>query len=133
MRYYKNAFLNGDLEEEVFMNLPPGFEYTYGENKVCRLRKSLYGLKQSPRAWFGKFEKALKGYIYQQSQVDHTMFYKRADNGKLPILIVYVDDIIITGDDSEGIQALKKNLATEFETKDLGQLKYFLGMEVARS
>ena len=70
---------------------------------MCRLRKSLHGLKQSPRAWFGKFEKAFKGYSYQQSQADHTMFYNRVDNGKLSILIVYIDDIIITGDDSKGI------------------------------
>ena len=92
----KNAFLNGDLEEEVYMSLPPGFVKEYGENKVCRLRKSLYGLKQSPRAWFGRFERALTAYGYQQSQADRIMFYKKAENGKQSILIVYVDDIIIT-------------------------------------
>ena len=99
----------------------------------CRLQKSLHSLKQSPRAWFGRFERALTTYGYQQSQADHTMFYKKAKKGKISILIVYVDDIIITGDDIEGIQVSKQQLGLEFVTKDLGRLKYFLGMEVARS
>lgn len=72
----KNAFLNGDLEAEVFMCLPPGFEGRFGEGKVCKLRKSLYGLKQSPREWFERFVKVVKSYGYNQSQGDHTMFYK---------------------------------------------------------
>ena len=72
----KNAFLNGDLEEEVFMDLPLGFEEKFGEKKVCRLKKSLYGLKQSLRAWFDRFAKVVKLQGYVQSQADHTMFYK---------------------------------------------------------
>ena len=129
----KNAFLNGDLEEEVFMDLPPGFEGNHGKNKVCRLRKSLYGLKQSPRAWFERFGKAVKHYGYHQSQIDHTMFFKHSSTGKIAILIVYVDDIILTGDDSAKLERLKMVLACEFEIKDLGPLKYFLVMEFARS
>lgn len=129
----KNAFLNGDLEEDVFMCVPPGFERIYGKDKVCKLKKSLYGLKQSPRAWFDKFGRAVKNQGYCQSQADHTMFYRRSPEGKLTVLIVYVDDIIITGDDYEEIRRLKKKLAQEFELKDLGSLKYFLGMEFARS
>lgn len=129
----KNAFLNGDLEEKVFMRLPPGFEQVFGRDKVLRLLKSLYGLKQSPRAWFKRFTKVIKGYGYIQSQADHTLFYKRSRDGKISILIVYVDDIILTGDDLEGIRGLKKQLSQDFEIKDLGELKYFLGMEFARS
>jgi len=129
----KNAFLNGDLEEEVFMSLPPGFEEHLGDGKVCRLRKSLYGLKQSPRAWFERFGKAVKGHGYTQSQADHTMFYKHSKEGKIAILIVYVDDIILTGDDLDELKRLKNVLANDFEIKDLGTLKYFLGMEFARS
>ena len=89
----KNAFLNGDLEEEVFMSLPPGFEKCFGQDKVYKLKKSLYGLKQSPRAWFERFGRAVKNHGYHQSQADHTMFYKHSEGGKLVILIVYVDDI----------------------------------------
>ena len=129
----KNAFLNGDLEEEVYMEVPPGLDTYSKNNKVCRLRKSLYGLKQSPRAWFERFTKAVKRYEYLQCQTDHTLFVKHSPAGKITILIVYVDDIILTGNCDEEIQKLKSFLAKEFEIKDLGNLKYFLGMEVGRS
>jgi len=129
----KNAFLNGDLEEEVYMEIPPGFDTPATTNKVCKLKKSLYGLKQSPRAWFDKFTKAVKKFGYDQCQTDHTMFVKHSSTGKKAILIVYVDDIILTGDHDEEILKLKSFLAKEFEIKDLGNLKYFLGMEVAQS
>ncbi|RVX11272.1 Retrovirus-related Pol polyprotein from transposon RE1 [Vitis vinifera] len=94
----KNAFLNGDLEEEVYMEIPPGFEESMAKN-----------------------------------QADHTLFVKKSHAGKLAILIVYVDDIILSGNDMGELQNLKKYLSEEFEVKDLGNLKYFLGMEVARS
>ncbi|RVW46520.1 Retrovirus-related Pol polyprotein from transposon RE1 [Vitis vinifera] len=129
----KNAFLNGELEEEVFMMLPPGFCKEEEETRVCKLKKSLYGLKQSPRAWFDRFAKVIKNQGYQQGQSDHTMFFKQSNDGRMTILIVYVDDIILTGDDTGEVERLKKVLATEFEVKDLGQMRYFLGMEVARS
>ncbi|RVX13979.1 Retrovirus-related Pol polyprotein from transposon TNT 1-94 [Vitis vinifera] len=129
----KNAFLNGDLEEEVYMDIPAGLEMTSNFNKVCRLRKSLYGLKQSPKAWFERFTKVVKGYGFIQCQSDHTLFVKHFPEGKLAIIIVYVDDIILTGDHEEKIDLLKKLLTKEFEIKDLGNLKYFLGMEIARS
>ncbi|RVW23954.1 Retrovirus-related Pol polyprotein from transposon TNT 1-94 [Vitis vinifera] len=129
----KNAFLNGDLEEEVYMDIPAGLETTSNFNKVCRLRKSLYGLKQSPRAWFERFTKVVKGYGFVQCQSDHTLFVKHFPEGKLAIIIVYVDDIILTGDHEEKIDLLKKLLTKEFEIKNLGTLKYFLGMEIARS
>ncbi|CAN1766567.1 Retrovirus-related Pol polyprotein from transposon TNT 1-94 [Linum perenne] len=129
----KNAFLNGKLEEEVYMNLPPGFEEKFGMGKVCKLKRSLYGLKQSPRAWFDRFWKAIKKYGFCQSQADHTLFYKRSIEGKMVVLIVYVDYIVVTGDDGAGIDLIKKQLATEFEVKDLGILRYFLGMEFART
>ena len=129
----KNAFLNGDLEEEVYMTIPPGLENSSNSRLVCKLKKSLYGLKQSPRAWFDRFKKAVITNGYHQCQADHTLFVKPNSGGKITILIVYVDDIILTGDDSDEIFKLKRMLATEFEIKDLGTLRYFLGMEVARS
>ena len=129
----KNAFLNGDLEEEVYMIIPLGIENRSNRNLVRKLKKSLYGLKQSPCAWFDRFASTLTSNGYLHCQAYHTLFAKGGSRGKMAILIVYVDDIILTGDDSEEILKLKKLLATEFEIKDLGTLKYFLGMEVARS
>ncbi|XP_057495256.1 retrovirus-related Pol polyprotein from transposon TNT 1-94 isoform X3 [Actinidia eriantha] len=129
----KNAFLHGNLEEEVYMSIPPGFEDPKIVGKVCKLKKSLYGLKQSPRAWFERFTQAMLKYGFKQSQGDHTLFIRHSSHGKLTALIVYVDDIVLTGDDVEEMQLLKEYLAREFEIKDLGNLKYFLGIEVARS
>ncbi|RVW27193.1 Retrovirus-related Pol polyprotein from transposon RE1 [Vitis vinifera] len=129
----KNVFLNGDLEEEVFMSSPPSFEESFGVRKVCKLKNSLYGLKQLPRVWFEHFGKVIKHYGCTQSQVDHTMFYKHSNEGKVVILIVYVDDIVLTEDDCNELEKLKRKLAEEFEIKDLGTLKYFLGMGFSRS
>ncbi|MDD0148486.1 reverse transcriptase domain-containing protein, partial [Shigella flexneri] len=89
----------------------------------------LYGLKQSPRAWFGRFSKSMKVFGYRQNNSDHTLFIKRK-NGKITALIVYVDDMIVTGDDPKEMNEFQKYLSKEFEMKDLGQLKYFLGIEV---
>ncbi|XP_052199622.1 retrovirus-related Pol polyprotein from transposon RE1 isoform X2 [Diospyros lotus] len=127
-----NAFLNGELEEEVYMKIPPGFENEERIGKVCKLHKSLYGLKQSPRAWFKRFSSTLTKFGYKQGETGHTLFIKHS-NGKRCILIVYVDDIIVTGDDTNEIATLKQRLKEEFVVKDLGNMKYFLGMEVARS
>ncbi|KAB2602005.1 polyprotein (retrotrasposon protein) [Pyrus ussuriensis x Pyrus communis] len=104
----------------------------YGNTGVCRLCKSLYGLKQSPRAWFEKFTQVMKKNGYRQSHSDHTLFVKRRQ-GKVTALIIYVDDMIITGDDHNDILKLQNNLVAEFEMKNLGDLKNFLGVEVARS
>ncbi|CAL2237756.1 unnamed protein product [Prunus armeniaca] len=128
----KNAFLHGDLKEEIYMDPPPGIPVTSKKGMVCKLQKSLYGLKQSPRAWFGRFAAFMRKSGYVQSNSDHTLFLKRR-KGKLTALIIYVDDMIVTGDDQTEIQSLQKYLASEFEMKSLGDLKYFLGIEVARS
>ena len=129
-----NAFLHGELkeEEEVYMEAPPGFAADFKIGEGCRLRKTLYGLKQSPRVWFGNFAGAMISYGYKQSNSDHTLFLKKKGD-KITCLIIYVDDMIITGDDLEEIESLKRNLFREFEMKDLGDLKYFLGIEVLRS
>ncbi|CAH9148698.1 unnamed protein product [Cuscuta epithymum] len=128
----KNAFLHGDLQEEVYMEQPPGFVAQGEYGKVCRLRKSLYGLKQSPRAWFGKFSQSIERFGMIKGQSDHSVFYRKTKAG-ITLLVVYVDDIVITGSDTAGILALKNFLHSQFQTKDLGSLKYFLGIEVTRS
>ena len=129
----KNAFLNGELKEEVFMDLPLGFEEVYEVRKVCRLKQALYGLKQSPKVWFDWFTWAVKSQGYLQIQANHTMFFKHLSNEQIVILIVYVYDIILTEDDVNELNRLKSFLAWEFEIKDLGALKYFLEMEFLKS
>ena len=128
----KNAFLHGNLEEEVYIEVPPGFSNKQTIGKVCKLKKSLYGLKQSPRAWFDRFRRAVCDMGYSQCSGDHPVFY-RHKGSYITILAVYVDDIVITGDDVEEIRGLKERLGKAFEVKDLGQLRYFLGIEIARS
>ena len=114
------------------MEQPPGFVAQEEIGKVCRLRKSLYGLKQSPRAWFGKFSQAVEKFDLQKSKSDHSVFYRNSHSGII-LLVVYVDDIVITGSDSTGISSLKSFLHDQFHTKDLRMLRYFLGVEVMRS
>ena len=129
----KNAFLYGDLVEEVYMEQPPGF-IAQGESRLaCRLRCSLYGLKQSPRAWFGRFSSVVHEFGMSRSTTDHSVFYHHMSSGQCIYLIVYVDDIIITGNDQDCIQRLKQHLFSHFQTKDLGKLKYFLGIEIFQS
>ncbi|XP_057434172.1 uncharacterized protein LOC130726869 isoform X2 [Lotus japonicus] len=128
----KNSFLHGDLQDEVYMEQPPGFVAQGECGKVCRLKKSLYGLKQSPRSWFGRFSDVVMEFGLRRSESDHTVFFKQTNKGCI-LLVVYVDDIVITGSDSEGIGNLKTFLQTKFQTKDLGILKYFLGIEVMYS
>ena len=126
----KNAFLNGDLHEEVYMSPPPGIAHQPGE--VCRLRKALYGLKQAPRAWFEKFSTVITSLGFRASNHDSALFVRCTTAGRI-ILSLYVDDMIITGDDHDGIESLKRDLAIRFAMKDLGLLRYFLGIEVAQS
>ncbi|KAA0025960.1 Cysteine-rich RLK (RECEPTOR-like protein kinase) 8 [Cucumis melo var. makuwa] len=128
----KNAFLNGDLVEEVYMSPLLGFEAQFGQQD-CKLQKSLYGLKQSSRAWFDRFTIFVKTQGYSQGHSDHTSFTKVSKTGKIAVLIVYVDDIVLTVDDQTKISQLKQRMSDEFEIKDLGNLKYFLGMEVVKS
>ena len=113
------------------MDVPIGY-IEMSSKMVCKLQRTLYGLKQSPRAWFGHLNLAMRKYGFQQSNSDDTLFLKRRQ-GKVTTLIVYVDDIIITGNDTKEVAKLQKQLAAKFEMKSLGGLKYFLGIEVAQS
>ncbi|CAL8997966.1 unnamed protein product [Prunus brigantina] len=124
----KNAFLHGDLKEEVYLKLPSGMP-TSSPNDVCKLKRSLYGLKQAPRVWFEKFRSTLLGFSFTQSQYDSSLFLQRTSMG-IVVLLVYVDDIVITDSDSEAISEVQTLLHSTFHMKDLGQLTYFLGLEV---
>ena len=125
-----NAFLHGDLEEEVYMILPPGF-HSEEPGKVCRLRKSLYGLKQAPRCWFEKLTEALNSFGFVQSYEDYSLFCYEKD-GRYVRVLIYVDDLIVAGNDHEMLERFKKYMSKCFLMKDLGRAKYFLGIEIAR-
>jgi hypothetical protein len=126
-----NAFLHGDLDEEVYMTVPPGLS-TSKPNQVCHLKKSLYGLRQASRQWFAKLSSSLISLGYKQSQSDHSLFTKK-DEERFTALLVYVDDLILAGNDITEIHYVKAHLDDSFKIKDLGNLRYFLGLEVARS
>ncbi|KAM2058558.1 hypothetical protein ACFX16_031124 [Malus domestica] len=128
----KNAFLHGDLEDEVYMKLPPRHPQESQVNKVCKLHKAIYGLKQSPRAWYSKLSSVLEAAGFKRSHADSSLFVCSGPNGKL-IVLIYVDDLIITGDNIEEIATLKSSIHQHFAIKDLGTLKYFLGIEMATS
>ena len=128
----RNVFLHEDLQEEVYMEQPSGFVALGEIENVCRLRKFLYSLKQSPRAWFGKFNQVVETFGMQKSKSDHSVFYKNFSSSSI-LLAVYVDNIVITESDSKGILSLKSFLHSQFHTKDLGMLKFFLSVEVMRN
>uniref|UniRef100_A0A2N9HCJ2 Reverse transcriptase Ty1/copia-type domain-containing protein n=1 Tax=Fagus sylvatica TaxID=28930 RepID=A0A2N9HCJ2_FAGSY len=122
----KNTFLNGDLLEEVYMQPPPG--YPDSHNQVCRLRRALYGLKQAPRAWFAKFSSVVAQQGFISNSYDSALFIRHTSIG-ITLILLYVDDMIIKGDDLAGIRDLQQFLSQQFEMKDLGTLSYFLGLE----
>ena len=126
-----NAFLHGQLDEEVYTSLPPGFA-SKGESKVCKLHKSIYGLKQASRQWFAKFSTTLLEFGFIQSKADYTLFTRTLD-GSFIALLVYVDDIVVASDNSAEVSKFIQLLNDKFQLKDLGQLKYFLGLEIAHS
>jgi hypothetical protein len=126
----QNAFLYGDLREEVYMEQPPGFvaQGESGRSQVCRLKKAIYGLKQSPRAWFAKLSTVLSSLGFTKCAVDSSVFLRRTAKG-IVILAAYVDDILLTGDDTDGIRDMGTALRRSFSLRDMGRPKYFLGIE----
>lgn len=128
----KTAFLHGDLEEEIYMEQPEGFEEPGKEHLVCRLKKSLYGLKQAPRQWYKKFDSFMTQHNFKKTSADHCVFVKNYENGESIILLLYVDDMLIVGKDKIKIAALKKALSKSFAMKDLGAVKRILGMKITR-
>ena len=126
----KTAFLNGTLEESIYMVQPPGYEQG-GVNIVCHLQKSLYGLKQAPRAWHTRLTAELNKMGFESSNADPSLFYRRVD-GVLIFLLVYVDDILIASSKISLVNEAKAGLKKEFDVRDLGAASYFLGMVIER-
>lgn len=119
----KTAFLRGDLEEQIYMKFPTGFERNdqdTGEDLICLLKKSIYGLKQSARCWYSKVDSFLLSKGYKRLESDHSV-YMKPDS----ILAIYVDDIIVVGNDT-----IKTDLSREYEIQDLGKAKFILGIEL---
>lgn len=125
------AFLHGDLEEEVYMKILPGLKVS-NRNLVCKLKRSMYGLKQSSRQWNHKLTNTLISLGYCQSKSDYSLFTKKTDTFFTTIL-VYVDGLVLAGNNIIEINNIKIILDNTFSIKDLGNLKYFLGFEVARN
>lgn len=125
-----NAFLNGFLDEEVYMTQPKGFEAA-DTSLVCKLNKALYGLKQAPRQWFERLKQTLVKLGFRDSKCDPSLCIYTL-NGEVVYLLVYVDDIIITGSSSTLVQQLVTQMNSVFSLKQLGHLDYFLGIEVRR-
>ncbi|CAH9110232.1 unnamed protein product [Cuscuta epithymum] len=128
----KNAFLHGVLTEEVYMRQPQGFIHPSYPTHVCRLCKALYGLKQAPRAWFHCFSGFLLRCGFSQSRSDSSMFIYRTDSQVVYILL-YVDDILITGSSASFVSSVIKTLSHQFAMKDLGDIHYFLGVQAKRT
>jgi hypothetical protein len=139
----KTAFLNGELEECIYMQQPPGFEEG-GGHISCKLHKAIYGLKQAPRAWYERLKRELESMGFTASQHDPSLYFGHFDsNGKrvdssvgdgvtTVMPVVYVDDILIAGKDAAAVNKIKKELSEAFDVHDLGDARVFLGMEITR-
>jgi hypothetical protein len=124
----KTAFLNDEIEEEVYIEQPEGFVIHDEKTYVCRLKKALYGLKQAPRAWYEKIDGFLMSLGFGKGVVDPNLYYHIVGDECL-ILVLYVDDLFLTGSERLIVEC-KRALTSEFEMKDLGMMHYFLGLEV---
>jgi hypothetical protein len=127
----KTAFLNGVIEEEMYIEQPQGFEVEDRKSHVCKLKKALYRLKQAPGAWYGRINSFLTSLGFTKSKADSNLYFK-VMNDEPVILLMYVDDLFLTREEKL-ITECKKKLASEFEMKDLGLMHYFLGLEVWQS
>ncbi|GBE82734.1 hypothetical protein SCP_0411190 [Sparassis crispa] len=125
----KSAFLNGDLDEEIYMKVPSGFRRS--NSLVWKLNKALYGLKQAGREWYKKIRAEFEALGFTRCHSDHSVFYKN-DDGILLIIAIYVDDMLILSDNLTAVTTLKEDLKSRFEMTDLGEARWLLGMEIAR-
>ncbi|WVZ15405.1 hypothetical protein V8G54_012971 [Vigna mungo] len=125
----KSAFLNGILQEEIYVEQPQGFVKESEGDTVYLLKKALYGLKQAPRAWYSKIDEYLLNFGFEKSLSETTLYVKHNDTDIL-IVSLYVDDLLVIGNNTEHIQNFKQEMMKVFEMTDLGVMSYFLGMEI---
>jgi hypothetical protein len=128
----KSVFLNGDLQEEVYVKQPAGVIIAGKEHKVLKLKKALYGLHQAPRAWNTKLDDTLLSLGFQRTPSEHTIYVRQ--NGNMQLVVgVYVDDFIITGSDRDNIRSFKEEMMAAFKMSNIGLLHYYLGIKVRQS
>lgn len=127
----KSAFLNGELKETIYMKQPPGYESEENPNFVCHLKKSIYGLKQAANVWNNEIHTFLIKLNFEQSKNDSCLYSRRVMNDWC-FLLIYVDDIILFSKSNEAIDNIIKLIASKFDIHDLGEIKYYLGMEVTK-
>ena len=127
----KTVFLHRELEEEIYMDQPEGFIVPGKENYVCKLKKSLYGLKQSSHQWYKRFDSFMLSHGFKRSEYDSRVYIKNVD-GSTIYLLLYVGDMLIAAKSRKEITTVKKLLSSDFDMKDLGAAKKILGMEITR-
>ena len=127
----KTAFLNGDLEEHIYMTQPEGFEVSGSASKACKLHRSIYGLKQASRSWNTRFDATVKEFGFAQNE-DDPCIYRKDNGGVLIFLVLYVDDILIMGSNIQMLKSVKEWLSSKFSMKDLGDASYILGVKIYR-
>jgi len=125
----KSAFLNGVLEEEIYIEQPPGYMKIEEEKKVLKLKKVFYGLKQAPRAWNTRIDTYFKENGFKQCPYEHALYTKQS-GGNVMFVALYVDDLIFMGNSDEMIEKFKGTMIRKFEMIDLGLMKFFLGLVV---
>jgi hypothetical protein len=124
----KTTFLHGDLEEQIYMEQPEGFSQPGHEHLVCKLKKSLYGLKQSPRQWYKRFDSYMIKIGYKRCEYDCCVYVRSLDDGSFIFLLLYVDDMFIAAKSIVEVNKLKVLFSREFDMKDLGAAKKILGV-----
>jgi hypothetical protein len=125
------TFLHGDIEEEIYMKHPKSFVVKGNKELVCKMKKSMYGLKQSPTMWYQKFDTYVLGLGFTRRKEDHCVYFKLI-GAHLIYLVLYVDDMFLVGNNKEIIQDVKTQLSSKFDMKDLGVANFILSMEIKR-
>ena len=127
----KTTFLNGNLEEEVYMKQPKGFSSSEGEHLVCKLKKSVYGLKQASRQWYLKFHEVITSFDFEENIMDQCI-YQKVSGSKICFLVLYVDDILLATNDKGLLNEVKQFLSKNFDMKDMGEASYVIGIKINR-
>jgi hypothetical protein len=127
----KTTFINGNLQENVYMAQPVGFAVEGKEHMRCKLKKSLYGLKQASRQWYIKFDEVIRSFDFTENKVDNCIYVKFKEKD-FTILVLYVDDILLVNNDKNMLYETKSFLCSNFDMKDLGDASYVLGIEIHR-
>ena len=127
----KTTYLNGDLEEQVYMKQPEGFSTKDSEHLVCKLKKSIYGLKQASRQWYLKFHEVISTFGFVENIMDQCI-YQKISGSKVCFLVLYVDDVLLATNDLGLLREVKQYLSKNFDMKDMGEASYVIGIKITR-